>query len=151
MINYIIGIDPGQNGSISFYNCKENKLISRKMPDTSQDILELLKTYPADECFCYLESVHSMPGQGVASSFKFGKGFGALEMGLLALQISTETLSPQKWMKALGLGTCGDRSKTEWKNHLKSKAQQLFPANKFTLATADAALICMYGIKQLNK
>jgi hypothetical protein len=54
-------------------------------------------------------------------------------------------VSPRSWMKAMGIRT---RRKTEtptqWKNHLKQLAQQLFPHEQITLATADALLIAEY-------
>lgn len=47
--------------------------------------------------------------------------------------------------KTLGLRNTDKLGKTEWKNILKKKAQQLFPYAKVTLATSDALLICEYG------
>ena len=45
----------------------------------------------------------------------------------------------------MGLRNTDKLGKTEWKNILKKKAQQLFPYAKVTLATSDALLICEYG------
>lgn len=39
----------------------------------------------------------------------------------------------------------GGESETQWKNRLKAKAQQLFPQQEVTLATADALLIAEFG------
>ena len=87
-----------------------------------------------------------MPGQGGSAMFNFGKGYGNLEMALLALKIPTVSVTPQVWQKALQLGTRSKTmSKTEWKNKLKAKAQQLFPYLKITLAISDALLICEYA------
>ena len=67
-------------------------------------------------------------------------------MALLATNISTTTVTPQKWEKFYQLGTSTNHSKTEWKNKLKFKAQQLFPlAKNITLSTADAILIAYYA------
>lgn len=79
--------------------------------------------------------------------FNFGKGYGHLQMALLALGIGTEDVTPNKWEKMYQLGSSGKCTKTEWKNRLKAKAQQLFPqlGKKVTLATCDALLICEYG------
>jgi len=56
--------------------------------------------------------------------------------------VRVELVRPQKWQKALGLGSAsGCASKTEWKNKLKAAAQRLYPHLKPTLATADALLI----------
>ena len=50
-------------------------------------------------------------------------------------------------MKFYQLGRSTGYSKTEWKNKLKAKAQQLFPGEKVTLATCDSLLIAEYGRK----
>lgn len=115
------------------------------MPDTLQDLWELIENITGalpHRCKAYLEQVHSMPGQGVASSFKFGQGYGALEMALTAVGIAFERVTPQKWQKALGCLTKGD------KNVSKRKAQELFPTMKVTHATADALLIAEWGRRQ---
>lgn len=150
----IIAIDPGQSGAVAVI-MKNGLLETFDMPETPKDVLELLAGIAMYDDYnpsvCYLEKVHSMPGQGVSSSFKFGRGYGNLEMALIALKIPTVSVDPTKWMKELALGTRGDRTKTEWKNHLKKTAQQLFPDHKFTLANCDAALICSYGNRLENK
>jgi hypothetical protein len=66
----------------------------------------------------------------------------------LCCKIPTNEVLPQKWQKFLSLGSRGKKSKTEWKNKLKARAQQLFPSvGKITLATSDALLITKYGIE----
>ena len=145
----LIAIDPGQNGCICVY---DNGMICRKMPDTPMDIYDLLYVYSRTGAICMLESVHGMPGQGGGAMFTFGRGFGWIEMALLALQIPTQTITPQKWQKPLGLGTKSKCSgSTEWKNKLKSKAQQLHPDVKITLWNADAVLIMDYFIAVCRK
>lgn len=137
-----IGIDPGASGGIAWID-ERGRMCVEKMPDTLRDIWDLLAQFhsfqSAPVCKAYLEQVHSMPGQGVASSFKFGQGYGGLEMALIAAGIPFERVTPQKWQKALGCLTGGD------KNVSKRRAQELFPSIKFTHATADAALIAEYG------
>lgn len=142
----IIAIDPGKNGGIAIFSVDQNKVIELiKMPETPQDILFFL-TFYQNNSVCYLEKVGGLPGMGGSSMFNFGKGFGHLEMALLCRKIPTVEVTPQKWQKALQLGNKGVKSNTEWKNKLKSKAQQLFPyINKITLATSDALLILYYA------
>lgn len=153
----IIGIDPGQSGAIVLMH-KDN-VCSYDMPDTPMDILYLIgelkrmcsianDTPPI--IHCYLEQVHGMPGQGGQAMFSFGKNYGYLEMALLAKEIQTETVTPQKWQKFYQMGTRGTATKTEWKNKLKAKAQQLFPKEKVTLKNCDALLIAYYGL-MINK
>lgn len=143
-MSVIIGIDPGASGGIAWIS--DGEACVEKMPETLVDLWELLGDiqhgkliWNKQRCKAYLEQVHSMPGQGVASSFKFGQGYGALEMALTAAGIPFERVTPQKWQKALGCLTKGD------KNVSKRKAQELFPQLKITHATADALLIAEYG------
>ena len=139
----VIGIDPGGKGAIVVIT-EFGHVQIYKMPETPTDVLELLTVYSTNSV-CYMEKVGGMPGMGGSPMFNFGKGYGHLEMALLALKIPTETVTPQKWQKEMQMGTRGTRSKTEWKNHLKAKAQQLFPGQKLTLDTSDAILIAEYG------
>lgn len=134
-------VDPGINGGIAFIPDDDpSKAWAVKMPETLADIWEVFFNI-GFECskihFC-LEKVHSMPGQGVASSFKFGQGFGHLEMALTAAKIPFTYVTPQKWQKELGCLTGGD------KNISKARAQQLFPHIKCTHALSDALLIAEY-------
>ena len=142
----ILGIDPGKNGAIAWIN--DGKPCVEKMPETLQDLWDLIRdisqVWPygpksSGESRAYIEQVHSSPQMGVKSAFAFGQGFGHLEMALTAAGIPFERVSPQKWQKALGCSTGGD------KNVSKRKAQELFPAMKCTHATSDALLIAEYG------
>jgi hypothetical protein len=63
-------------------------------------------------------------------------------MALTAAGIPFERVTPQKWQKAMGCMTKGD------KNVSKRRAQELFPQLKITHAIADALLIAEYGRKQ---
>ena len=144
-----IGIDPGKHGGIAVMGADGEVLDVVKMPETPQDLLDFLEQYK-DDSFCTLERVGGMPGNGGSAMFNFGKGYGHLQMALLALHIPTEDVTPNKWEKTYQLGSSGKYTKTEWKNRLKAKAQQMFPhlGEKITLATCDALLICEYGRRQ---
>lgn len=145
----IIGIDPGAAGGIGVYSITQGRLIMAiKMPENPTDLLAFLKLHSLNSK-CYLEKVGGIPGNGANAMFNFGRGYGHLEMALLACRIPTETVTPQKWQKEFQLGGRGKTmSKTEWKNKLKAKAQQLFPTFNVTLATCDAMLIALYGSRQ---
>lgn len=144
-----IGIDPGKHGGIAVMGADGEVLDVVKMPETPQDLLDFLEQYK-DDSFCTLERVGGMPGNGGSAMFNFGKGYGHLQMALLALHIPTEDVTPNKWEKTYQLGSSGKYTKTEWKNRLKAKVQQMFPhlGKKITLATCDALLICEYGRRQ---
>lgn len=140
----IIGIDPGKSGGIAWLDDHGRALHVIKMPPTMADLYAEISEPPlmsgySTSVFAYLEKVHSMPGQGVKSTFTFGEGFGALQMALTAAGIPYELVTPNKWMKAMGCQTGGD------KNVTKAAAQRLFPGIKMTHAIADAILLAEYG------
>lgn len=139
----ILGLDPGASGGIALLT--EDAAAVWKMPDTEADILEVLKGV-ADHrpIHAYLERTHSMPRQGVASTFKYGMNYGLLRAYLFALGIPYETVTPAVWQRALGCLSKGD------KNVTKRKAQELFPQLQITHATADALLIAEYGRRKAN-
>lgn len=145
----IIAIDPGANGGIATYSLDDGRVIEAiKMPETPQELLQFLRFYQLNSV-CYLERVQGIPGNGANAMFNFGKGYGYLEMALLACKIPTISVTPQKWQKDLQVGHKRNMSSTQWKNKLKAKASQLFPyVGKITLAVSDALLILFYGIKQ---
>jgi hypothetical protein len=130
-----IGIDPGQSGGISVL--ADGHAFAYAMPDTEADTSELLCEVLAHggNPMCFIEAVHSMPKQGVASSFKFGRSYGFLRGLLIGLKIPFEEITPQTWQKEMNCRTGGD------KNVSKAKAQQLWPNLKITHALADALLI----------
>ncbi len=147
-MNYYLGIDPGQNGGLALISANGHGVECNKMPSTEKDIYSLLADCVTNT-FCIIEKVHSMPGQGVASTFKFGKGYGGLRMALVACKIPFDEVTPRTWQKGLGIPPRKKETetKTQWKNRLKARAQQLFPffpSEKITLATADALLIAEY-------
>lgn len=134
-----IGIDPGKSGGIAAVSDDGQSTVAYKMPETEKDIWILLSSIKAEgPCFCLIERVHSMPGQGVSSVFTFGMGYGALRMALVGLSIPFETVNPQAWQKGLGCLTKGD------KNVSKARAQQLFPQIKVNHYVADALLIAEF-------
>lgn len=140
----VVGIDPGQAGGIAIFSGKGQS--AYRMPDTERDVYDLLENVEGENdayISVFLESVHSMQGQGVSSSFKFGRGYGFLRGIITALKYPLHDVSPQRWQKALGCLSGGD------KNVTKQKAQQLFPKLKITHATADSLLIAEYGRRQM--
>ena len=139
MSTVYVGVDPGASGGIAVL--WPNGPEAHKMPATEADLLCLMHDIAirvAEERMGItgaLEKVHSMPGQGVSSSFKFGMGYGGLRMAMLAANIPFRDVQPQAWQRSLGCLTGGD------KNISKAMAQQLFPSVKITHAIADALLI----------
>ena len=142
-----IGIDPGAKGALVVLT--DRSAITYKFSDkTEYDICEVLFSIASDCHFAMIEKVHSMPKQGVASTFKFGQNYGTLRGFLIAAaliyDLRWDDVTPMKWQTAMGCITPPAYTGTQKKNHHKSKAQQLFPQIKITHAIADALLIAEY-------
>ena len=141
----VMGIDPGKGGGIAVIDADTHEVLDLcVMPDTLYDISEFIERHRDSVC-CYIESVHSMPGQGVSSTFTFGQYFGYVEMAVVCHKIRSIEITPLKWQSLLGMKSKKGESKVSHKNRLKGRAQSLFPHAKVTLKTADALLIAEYG------
>jgi len=132
-----LGIDPGASGAIAWIGT-DGPGVEPLKNMTERDVLDLLRSL-GEASICYIEHVHSMPKQGVASSFKFGMSYGGLRMAVVASGIPLETVSPSVWQGGMKCRTGGD------KNITKRRAQELFPQIKVTHAVADGLLIAEWG------
>ena len=136
-----IGIDPGVGGGIAVVGDGEqyHGPPRLKLKDaTERDIVEWLNAINVDEPRACIEAVSSSPQMGVVSAFTFGRSYGFLRGLLTALAIPYVEVRPQKWQKAMGCLSKGD------KNVTKGAAQRLYPGEKITHATADALLLATY-------
>lgn len=145
LVNVFMGIDVGGSGAIALTNGVV-VLDSITNDNTDADISDFIEMSKSKYNIvkCYIENVHSMPKQGVSSSFKFGESKGFLRGLLVAHKIPFEEVTPQRWMKHFNLSGKGFDTKTEHKNNLKNYAQRLYPNMKITLKTADAILLSHY-------
>jgi len=144
----ILGIDPGGSGGLALVCNAAGESFARvyAMPPTTRDIWLLVRELGRDADKAIIEKVGVMPGQGIASGFKFGCGYGGLLMALTAADVPYSTVAPAKWQRAVGVVPRGTKTKTQHKNALKARAQELAPTVKFTLKTADAYLLACYGL-----
>ena len=113
-----IGIDPGLSGAMAVV---DDKGIGYAIPFDETDYIDEMRsaTFCDSAVKCVVEHVHSMPKQGVASSFKFGQNFGWILGALAAFGIPVELVNPQKWKKEF--------SCTADKNTSIPVAKRLFP------------------------
>ncbi len=147
-MSYILGIDPGKGGGLAVIDMETGALIECvAMPETIADISSFIEKYK-DAQSAYIEIVHSMPKQGVASTFTFGQFYGYVQMAVVAHKIRYKDVLPAKWQSALGMKSKKGEAKADHKRRLKGKAQQLFPTAKVTLKNADALLLAEYGRMQ---
>lgn len=136
-----IGVDPGGSGSIAAVGSNGIPIGFVKNSSTERDVWEELVGWcrKFSGVFAVIESVHSMPKQGVSSSFKFGQSYGFLRGCLVASGVRFTEVSPVKWQTVMRCRTKGD------KNISKARAQQVFPQVKITHANADALLLAEYA------
>ena len=119
----IIGVDPGQSGTIAAI--RDGRVIAlHDMPTMARlhgkgqqvDAAELssiiLDIIPPRRVL-YLEAVAAMPGQGVSSTFRFGESVGVVLGVCGALQIPVRWITPAIWKRRAGLiGKEKDASRT---------------------------------------
>lgn len=106
----ILGIDPGATGAVAFLHEIENGYVTKHSvhdlpivdgmvsPAGFHKMIHYLTFNHA-----YIERAQSMPKQGIASTFKYGVGYGAILGVLAALQIPYTLISPRVWKKAFHL------------------------------------------------
>lgn len=104
-----LGIDPGYSGAWGLidhhgdYQSCGDMLHNEKHILTRAVIAEMSQAIDRQDVEIVIESVHSMPGQGVSSSFKFGMAFGAAIAMAERFNCPWHFVSPQMWKKDLGL------------------------------------------------
>jgi crossover junction endodeoxyribonuclease RuvC len=106
----LIALDPGLSGAIAIFT--NNTITAQPLPIASKALdLSALTTIirDASPSLAVIEKVASMPGQGVASTFKFGQGYGALLGITAALGIPTELVTPQRWKGSVLAGSKKDK------------------------------------------
>lgn len=149
-MNYkcIMGIDPGVSGAVAFYFPDQRAGISAyDVPIVGKEINasalhDLIHQYAPD--LAVIEIVHSMPKQGVASSFNFGMSYGIAKGVVGSLHIPTINVAPTKWKKHFGL--------TADKEQARALAISTWPFSehfrrKKDNGRAEAALLALYGAR----
>ena len=154
---FIIGIDPGINGAICFF--ENGEVIDVIEMPTMQDGKKNKKQINGNQIFneiflriqniskkninVIVEQVSAMPGQGVTSMFNFGQSFGVIKGICSAMQLPIHFVRPAKWKKYFNLiNTSKDAS--------RSRAIEIFPKiseklkRKKDSNKADAILIASY-------
>lgn len=99
-----MGIDPGLDGGVAVLSGRGNSAHIMPVADGSVDtwtLAQYIRNCGVAETVVMLESVHSMPKQGVASAFTFGKGYGAILGACGALGVRVELVTPQAWKKVV--------------------------------------------------
>jgi len=146
---YHLGIDPGESGAAVLIKYDKSSYDSWKPLKVER--IFIFKGQSDDEVStvieamgwgiesCVLEQLHAYPKRGSIGNFKLGRHYGMLKALLTVYDVTFIEATPQKWQRALGCLTGGN------KNVTKKKAQELFPDVKVTHAIADALLLAEYA------
>lgn len=150
-VRVVLGIDPGLTGGIAFLFPAWGRVAAEDVPlaggevDVDTLAARLRQMAPT---VAVIERVHSMPKQGVSSTFKFGMAYGALRAVVAAMQIPTHLVTPQAWKRHFRLGADKEES--------RELALRLWPGERSDGAfrrkkdhgRAEAALIARYGAEK---
>ena len=157
----ILGIDPGATGALAWLSPVGIKQIvdmptlrltrnSRNRKEVDHvELARLLDVEPPD--FVFVERVQAMPGQGVSSSFAFGRAAGIALGCAASTRASVYEISPMAWRRMVGLKTGAG------KDAARALCKQTWPdisgiwARVKDDGRADATLIAMAGRQKLQK
>ena len=156
----VIGIDPGLKGGICLaWKFAVWDIFPMPVTGGGLDLVQLKKilTRPKIDspALVVIEKVHSMPKQGVVSSFKFGDGFGSLKTACVFLDLPFILVTPQQWKKTVLAGY-------DWKGNKDTSivwVKQRYPGISLrptersrvdSHGLADAVCLAQYGIESLR-
>ena len=145
----ILGIDPGLKGGIAIIDSTAI-VLAKPMPLVGKEIDtraigETIKQF--NVTLAVIEKVHSMPGQGVASMFRFGMGYGMVKGALSVLSIPTQLVTPQAWKKVVLAGTKKNKNAAIEFVAMRYPSVNLTPGRirKPHDGIADAVCLAAYG------
>lgn len=158
----VVGIDPGYKGAIatiSTNNSRPRKTIpmpiikvGNKNQIDENAVRDFLERRHESIQHVFIEKVHSMPKQGVASTFAFGAGWGLLRGICVGLRLPYTLVHSTTWKKVI----CKDVPKGKDAGILVAK--RLWPgicllpttrSKKDSDGIADALCIAEYGRRTL--
>ncbi len=140
----VAAIDPGMDGAVAFLIGDTLSVVD--MPVAGKYVMgSMLADWmePARPELVVIEEVHSMPKQGVATTFKFGAAFGVVLGVVGALRLPMVLVRPTTWKRDMGLGPDKERS--------RQRAIETWPwmadsfARKKDHGRAEAALLAKWG------
>lgn len=148
---WIIGIDPGLDGGIAAYDGL-NLIFHQRMPVIKYgtkrvlNIGRIVETLNQPEIQAIvLEKVHSMPKQGVASTFKFGENYGVIKGVSAGIGKMLVEVTPQEWKKSVIRGV----DLALGKKMSVAFCCNMFSKENLTDGEADAACMAVWGWKFL--
>ena len=144
--NSFVGIDPGNGGGIAVLTDEGSDdidIITRKFPEDVRDVGLFLRTATSNTNYrVAIEKVHSMPKQGVKSTFTFGMNYGIWIGALRTLDIDFIKVQAKQWQGHYEIPS--NIAYYDRKKELKEIAIELFPNQRVTMYICDALLIANY-------
>ena len=154
MRDYYLGFDPGKKGFACILATRSNIFHHYPLFEghrLNPELIDAIEWMGEQNVMSVVEQVHSMPGQGVASTFTFGTNYGKILGMLETIGMPYVTVTPSKWQKEMCEAT--DRSSTT-KMTSYNAARRLLPSMDFRRSDrckafddnkVDATLICLYA------
>jgi crossover junction endodeoxyribonuclease RuvC len=155
----IVGADPGAKGAFAKLDPIEHTLEIFDMPTftikpgaKSKTVMDHVGIGDIIDdkriIHLYIEEVNARVGEGVVSSFSFGRAFGTILGACGGLNVPVTQVRPAKWKSELKIPADKDAA--------RYRASQYFPAcasawkRKMDDGRAEAALISFYGFCALG-
>jgi len=157
----VVGIDPGQTGSIAAIRA-DGKIWVRDYPGDERAVWTMLGELGewGTPGLVVLEEQQAMPKQGVTSAFGLGRNYGIWLMAIAAKGWALKLVRPANWKKNLGYPEKKKEQKPperkkELKAHSLTLARRLYPESEQYLLRvkdhdrAEAIIIAHYGKEEL--
>jgi len=156
----ILGVDPGLNGALAFFDVGAGSITVNDMPTIEAGVkskrvvdeaalAKLIDGFGGVIEHAFVEKVGAMPGNGAVSMFGFGVSYGLVRGVLAANFIPITLVPPQTWKSRLGVPAS--------KEGARARASQLLPAFSHLWplvkhdGRAEAALIAYYGVVHASR
>jgi crossover junction endodeoxyribonuclease RuvC len=151
--NLICGIDPGLDGALALVDLHTGDLVNVYDTPTltlkngreidGYKLAAQVDQWSPNLTEVWIERVSARPGEGVSSSFTFGRGYGELCGIVYANFIPLRSVGAAMWKR--GMGVTGDKDES------RKAASAIWPTQEWRWplkkhhGRAEAALIAVYG------
>lgn len=128
-MKYYIGLDPGDNGCMSFIHGDSIDSFSFKDYDIADICYELSVINERETCYAVVEDVHAVFGSSAKATFQFGYNKGWIIGMLAALRIPYSLIPPKTWQSCVWerCDKVMDGKKVKTKETSINCAKRIFP------------------------
>jgi hypothetical protein len=145
-----LGIDPGCSGAIAAITGRGNLIAVSRFTEASVEgriatmISEFIERLETDDLCISIEKVHSMPRQGVSSTFTFGRAYGESIGAAVIAGCPVQFVTPQRWQRDLSLLSQKGEAKIDHKRRMQQHASIRW-GQRVLRDEADAMLIAEWA------